>query len=94
MKILAWASSQIVAHRKRKQEDRYLKRHGVTLRCPHCEVWAHEAKTPPTIKSFGHPVAVRSECGDCGKASYWVCEAGFWFRAEQFGVHIEQETTP
>ena len=75
----------------RKKKDAYLSRHGMTLRCPHCKTWGHDAPHPPTIESFGHPIAVRSNCGQCERPSYWVCEAGFWFRADQFGITIQQE---
>ena len=92
--MIKWLSDRLKKRANRKKKDAYLKRHGVTLRCPHCGTWGHDAPRPPTIKNIGHPIAVRSDCGACQKASYWVCEAGFWFGAEKFGIHIEQEPRP
>ena len=89
--MFRWMIHVFKSRAARIKKDAYLSRHGVDLRCPHCKTWGSDAICPPTIRSFGHPIAVRSRCGQCEKPSYWVCEAGFWFRAEQFGVNIQQE---
>lgn len=86
--MLKWISERLRKRAAGRKEDAYLQRHGVNLRCPHCETWGSDAIRPPTIKSFGHPIAVQSNCGQCEKSSYWVCEAGFWFTADQFGIEI------
>ena len=86
--MFEWIAQHIKKRAERKKKHTYMMRHGMDLRCPHCDTWASDAFIPHKLRSFVHPIAVRSDCGQCGKASYWVCEAGFWFRAEEFGITI------
>ncbi len=69
---------------KSKARRKFLEERCVNLCCPYCNTWQSDADKDPVIRSFGHPIAVAMECGQCGASSGWVCEAGFWFRAEDF----------
>ncbi|TRO21973.1 hypothetical protein EQ826_00160 [Ectopseudomonas mendocina] len=84
MRIRDWAAS--------KHREQYLQRYHVNLKCPHCNVWSSDCENESSHVSCGHPIATQYNCGQCGKPSYWVCEAGFWFSAERFGVHIKPDT--
>jgi len=79
--IRDWAASN---HR-----EAYLRKHGLNLNCPHCNTWSSDCENESAHSECGHPIATRYECGQCGKPSYWVCEAGFWFGAEEFGVDMK-----
>ena len=74
-----------------KERDAYLERHCVNLKCPHCNTWASDAERDATFSNCGHEMATQYNCGQCNKPSYWVCEAGFWFQAEEWGIHIEAQ---
>lgn len=85
------AFSNWLAERRRNSN---IERFGVGLKCPHCGCWSSNRNEAPDIRSCGHPIAVRYTCATCSTPSYWVCEAGFWFDAEEFGItpdQIEQE---
>ncbi|MDV5861340.1 hypothetical protein QM298_10515 [Pseudomonas mendocina] len=73
-----------------KHREHYLATHGVNLKCPHCNTWSSDTCEPSSHTSCGHQIAVQYNCGQCEKPSYWVCEAGFWFSAERFGIHIDR----
>ncbi len=79
---------------QKHERDAFLETTCVNLRCPHCRVWQSDAETPGSIRSFGHPIAVAFDCGQCGHASGWVCEAGFWIRAELEQIDALSATTP
>jgi len=72
----------------KKHRDQYLDRHGVNLKCPHCNTWSSDCESASSHVSFGHSIATQYNCGQCSNPSYLVCEAGFWFSAEQFGINI------
>lgn len=75
---------------KGKAREKFLHERCVNLMCPHCNTWQSDADGEQRIRSFGHPIAVAMDCGQCGKSSAWVCEAGFWFSAKEF---LGQEVT-
>lgn len=76
-----------------KYREKYLESRCVNLKCPHCNTWGSDCDQEPEFKSCDHPIAVQYNCGQCLKPSYWVCEAGFWFSAERFGINIEQDSS-
>lgn len=76
---------------KRKHRDAYLNRYLVNLKCPHCNTWSSDCESEPEHSSCNHPIATEYKCGQCGKVSHWVCEAGFWFGAEAFGIKVEEQ---
>lgn len=73
---------KLVQKRERKA---FLERHCVNLKCPHCNTWMSDADSAGSF-SAGHLIATNWTCGHCEKVSAWVCEAGFWFPAERFGI--------
>ena len=78
---------------KAKYRDEYLRKCGVNLNCPHCNTWTSDSDSESWFQSCGNHIAVQYNCGQCLKRSHWVCEAGFWFQAERFGITIKQEAT-
>ena len=83
-----WKSIRKWAQKHEREE--YLKRTYLNLKCPHCNTWSSDSEKESTHKSCGHEIATQYDCGQCGKDSYWVCEAGFWFSAEDFGIEINK----
>ncbi len=82
VRMWKWLMQMAIArHRKA-----FLEATCVNLKCPHCNTWMSDSADQGSINSFGHEIAVRFDCGQCKKPSYWVCEAGFWFQAERFGI--------
>lgn len=73
----------------RKLKETYLKEHHTCLKCRHCKTWEHQMEKPSNISSFGHPMAVVMTCGQCDQRSYWICEAGFWINATEFGCSVD-----
>ena len=69
---------------QKHEREAFLERHCVNLKCPHCKTWMADAESPGHFASFGHPIATSWRCGHCERPSAWVCEAGFWFTAEEF----------
>jgi len=76
--------------RAKRRRNNNVERFGVGLKCPHCECWSSDRNEAPDIRSCDHPIAVRYTCTTCSRPSYWVCEAGFWFPAEAFGITADQ----
>lgn len=72
-----------------KCREEYLHKYHLNLKCQHCNTWSSDCEKESVYSECGHPVATKYECGQCGGASYWVCEAGFWFSAEEFGVDMQ-----
>ena len=75
---------------QKREREAFLERHCVNLKCPHCNTWMSDADSAGSF-SAGHSIATNWTCGQCGKVSAWVCEAGFWFPAEKFGIGTEQQ---
>lgn len=71
---------------------KYLERFHLNLKCSHCNRFTNEItpENPPIIFSYGHPMAVGYLCPGCINVNHLVCEAGFWFDAEQFGISIAE----
>lgn len=69
---------------KGKARKSFLEERCLNLKCPHCNTWQSDAEAEGGLRSFGHPLVVALDCGQCKKASGWVCEAGFWFAADEF----------
>lgn len=72
---------------QRKEAQAFLEKTCVNLKCPHCNTWASAAEGEGRLFEFGHPIACAYKCGQCERDSAWVCEAGFWFPAEEFLGH-------
>lgn len=87
-------AARIAARLARNKKEAWLEKYGVDLKCGHCGAWSSETEEPFRIESFGHPIAVRHTCGMCDKDGYWVCEAGFWFPAADFGIFLTDEDQP
>lgn len=77
-----------------KHREQYLHLNCVNLKCPHCNTWSSDCENEPSHSSCGHPIAVRYNCGQCNKSSYWVCEAGFWLSAEDFDIQADAHQCP
>lgn len=70
------------------EREAYFNRTRINLKCPHCNTWSSDAETESVHKSCDHEIATQYDCGQCNNPSYWVCEAGFWFTADEFGIEI------
>lgn len=88
-----WRKVRKWSHRKEKAA--FTESRGLNLKCKHCNTWWSAADEGSKLEECGHPIAVRYICGQCRRPSHWVCEAGFWFDAERFGVNLpEDEAKP
>lgn len=76
---------------KSKHREKFLAENYYNLKCPHCNTWTSDCENDSVHSNFGHPIATRYICGQCEKPSYWVCEAGFWFPVDQFGITIQEQ---
>lgn len=89
MNLNLWKRIRQWAQRHEKQA--FLEKHCVNLKCPHCNTWWSAADGDGRLESIGHPIATAYICGQCAKPSYWICEAGFWFQAKEWGITIEAQ---
>lgn len=88
MKLLTKLSAFFQSYMKGLKHAKYMDTYELDLKCPHCQLWSSEVNPNigPAISSIRHVMAVKYNCAGCNLPSYWVCEAGFWFPASEFGI--------
>jgi pyruvate-formate lyase-activating enzyme len=65
----------IIEYAEKRLERAHVKKHGCTIRCPHCRAWWHVSKGRFIDRNISKRMVPTHlsiyDCGDCCEESYW-----------------------